>query len=279
MIYKEKPPTPALQRHIDAFWRLEAQAPGANSAQEKILPDGRVELIFNLAARFQRFHKNGAIEKQPGAILVGQMREPVSIAPTGAIDLFGIRFKPGGAFPFLRIPLHELTDHILPAAEHWRDFVPELEERLRGAQSFAEKIRHAEAVLWRLFQPQEDRAVETLIDRIMASEGRRSVTQLAHDLGLSARQLERRFQITVGLGPKLLARIIRFQKIFKALEENPHGWSDVALACGYYDQAHLIHDFKGFSGQNPSAFLLAQTQMSAYLTRKHRTSFFYKTKR
>lgn len=279
MIYKEKPPSPALQRHIDAFWQLEAQSTGASSAQEKILPDGRVEMIFNLAARFQRFHQNGAIEKQPGAILVGQMREPVSIAPMGAIALFGIRFKPGGAVPFLRIPLHELTGHILPAAEHWRGFVPEMEERLQGAQSFTEKIQHAEAVLLRLFRPEDDRAVETLIDRIMASAGRRSITQLARAIGLSTRQLERRFQMHVGLGPKLLARIIRFQKIFKALEENPHGWSEVALACGYYDQAHLIHDFKAFSGQNPSAFLLAQTQMSAYLTRKHRTSFFYKTKR
>ncbi len=70
----------------------------------------------------------------------------------------------------------------------------------------------------------------------------------------------------------------RFQNVLKALEANAQGWSNVALACGYYDQAHLIHDFKAFSGQNSSAFLLAQTQMSAYLTRKNRTSFFCKKK-
>ncbi len=278
MNYLERPPSPPLQRYLEAFWQLETTQPLTNSTQEKILPDGCTEIIFNLAERFQRFHVNGTIEKQPRVIVVGQMRQHVAIAPTGSVRLFGIRFKPSGAFPFLRLPLHELTDQILNAAEMWRGFVNELEERLHNAHSFPEKIRQAEIVLLRRLQLKGDRAVEVLVDRIIASEGMRSVTELAHDLGLSTRQLERGFQIHVGLSPKLLARIIRFQKVFKAIEENPHGWSNVALSCGYYDQAHLIHDFKAFSGRNPSAFLIEQTAMSAHLTRKKRMSFFYKTK-
>ncbi len=278
MNYLEKPPSPSLQRYLEAFWQIEAQQPFTNPTQEKILPDGCIEIIFNLADRFQRFHADGTIEKQPRVLVVGQMRQHAAIAPTGRVQLFGIRFRPSGAFPFLRLPLHELTDQILDAAEIWRDFVNELEERLHNARSFAGKIRQAETVLLRRLQLEGDRAVEALVDRIIATEGCRSVTMLAQDIGLSKRQLERRFQISVGLSPKLLARIIRFQKIFKAIEETPHGWSNVALSCGYFDQAHLIHDFKAFSGQNPSAFLLEQTQMSAHLIRKNRTSFFYKTK-
>ncbi|NUO80670.1 helix-turn-helix transcriptional regulator [candidate division KSB1 bacterium] len=278
MHYLEKPPSPPLQRYLEAFWQIEAPPSFANPAQEKILPDGCTEIIFNLADRFQRFHADGTIEQQPRVLVVGQMRQHVTIAPTGSVQLFGIRFKPGGAFPFLRMPLHELTDQILGATEMWRDFSNELEERLHHARSFKERVRFAESALTQRLQLEGDRAVELLVERIIATAGCRSVAHLARDIGLSKRQLERRFQISVGLSPKLLARIIRFQRVFKAIEENPHGWSNVALACGYYDQAHLIHDFKAFSGQNPSAFLLEQTQMSAHLTRKHRTSFFYKTK-
>lgn len=278
MTYLEQPPSPLLQRYVEAFWQLEAPLSTARPTQEKILPDGCIEIIFNLADRFERFHANGVIERQPSVLVVGQMRQHVCIAPTGGVRLFAIRFKPSGAFPFLRVPLHELTDRILSAETVQRDFTRELEERLHSVRSFAESIRQAEIVLARHMQFEADRAVELLAERIVASQGRLSVVRLAQDVGLSTRQLERRFQTRVGISPKSLARIIRFQKIFKAVEQNADNWSNVALSCGYYDQAHLIHDFKAFSGENPSSFLLEQTAMSAHLTRKNRMSFFYKTK-
>ncbi len=278
MNYLEAAPSPPLQHDLEAFWQLESSASALNSPPEKILPDGCAEIIFNLADPFQRLHTNAPLEQQPRTIFVGQMRRHVTIAPTGIVQLFGIRFKPSGAYPFLRLPLHEITDQIFNASEMPLAFIAELEERLHEARSFHARKHFVEQALLRHMHHENDRAVETLVTRIIASEGLRSVTELAQDIGLSTRQLERRFQTQVGLSPKLLARIIRFQKIFKAVETNPHGWSEVALNCGYYDQAHLIHDFKAFSGQSPSTFLLEQTVMSAHLTRKNRMSFFYKTK-
>ncbi|MEK7728203.1 MAG: helix-turn-helix transcriptional regulator [candidate division KSB1 bacterium] len=278
MNYLETPPSPPLQRYLEAFWQLESSALLSNTPPEKILPDGCAEIVFNLADPFQRFHDNAQIERQPRAIFVGQMRQHITIAPTGKVQLFGIRFKPGGAYPFLQLPLSETVNQIIDAEVVRRDFVVELEERLHEARSFRERKRVAEQALLRRTCQESDHAVEALVARIIVSEGLRSVTELARDIGLSARQLERRFQTHVGLSPKILARIIRFQKVFKAREESSNGWSHVALSCGYYDQAHLIHDFKAFSGQNPSAFLLEQTAMSAHLTRKKRMSFFYKTK-
>src|SRR6185503_4901844 len=82
-----------------------------------------------------------------------------------------------------------------------------------------------------------------LAGRIVDTAGKVSVDQLASDAGISSRQLERRFLREVGLGPKLLGRIIRFQHVFRAVEQCDATWSAIAVECGYYDQAHLIRDF------------------------------------
>ncbi len=95
---------------------------------------------------------------------------------------------------------------------------------------------------------------------------------------MNERQLERKFQALVGVSPKFLCRILRLQKVFKTVELNPAvNWSFIASECGYYDQAHFIHDFKDFSGQNPSAYFSEDREMSEYFTRKNRLSDFYNT--
>ena len=124
---------------------------------------------------------------------------------------------------------------------------------------------------------QSDRLIEEAVRRIVRTEGRVPVENLFAGPGLSGRQIERKFQTLVGFRPKMLARIVRFQRIFKIANPSLAPWSAIAHDCGYYDQAHLIHDFQQFAGENPSAFLLEQTEMSAYFTRKQRMSFFYNT--
>jgi transcriptional regulator GlxA family with amidase domain len=81
------------------------------------------------------------------------------------------------------------------------------------------------------------------------------IRQLADWLGLSPRQLERRFRNEVGLSPKLFSRMQRFQRVFQKMEEPDISWVDAAVSCGYYDQAHLIRDFREFSGRTPSALV------------------------
>jgi AraC-like DNA-binding protein len=90
-------------------------------------------------------------------------------------------------------------------------------------------------------------------------------------LGVSPRQLERRFKMRVGISPKYFARIRRFQRVFPAIEEGSE-WVDAAAACGYYDQAHLIRDFRAFAGEPPS-HLLAGDDLA-----RHFLSHFSKTR-
>jgi transcriptional regulator GlxA family with amidase domain len=100
-----------------------------------------------------------------------------------------------------------------------------------------------------------DRGVDAAVEAIRCAHGVVSVAELAERLGLSRRSLERRFRQQVGLLPKQLARVLRFQRALQMREQAPaDGWPAIALECGYYDQAHLIRDFREFSGQTPAAF-------------------------
>ena len=93
------------------------------------------------------------------------------------------------------------------------------------------------------------------------------IDELAGRLGLSGRQLELRFKERVGIGPKLLARMVRFQRIFQALEARAsRRWGRVAAECGYYDQAHLIRDFRQFTGQTPAAFFRDENLLAKLFT-------------
>lgn len=90
-------------------------------------------------------------------------------------------------------------------------------------------------------------------------------------MGMSLRQLERKFEQLVGLSPKQLARIIRFQSVFRSAGCTPApAWAEVALDCGYYDQAHFIREFKQLSGQSPAALFAAGSPLTEVFTRKNR---------
>lgn len=275
MRYCEITPKPPLNSFVECFWTLEGDGPGGDSP-ERILPDGCVELILNFGARFSQ-HTNGARVLQPRHFLVGQMTGPILISPTGRVELLGIRFHPGGTSGFMRVPMHEVTDHVTELGS----LSPELERELLNVSedlaSLPEKMKAVESVLM-------SRILTTslsmqLAARIVSSAGLISVDQLALDAGISSRQLERRFMREVGVGPKLLSRILRFQQVFRAVERSDSAWASIAIECGYYDQAHLIRDFNQFAQQTPSVLFAEQTALAESFTRKTRTSHFSNTSR
>jgi transcriptional regulator GlxA family with amidase domain len=121
--------------------------------------------------------------------------------------------------------------------------------------------------------------VVQLAARIVESGGRVSVDRLATGAGISSRQLERRFLREIGIGPKLLGRIVRFQQVFRAVERLDSAWASIAVECGYYDQAHLIRDFNQFAGQTPAVLLAERSALTEAFTRKARMSDFSNTSR
>jgi AraC-like DNA-binding protein len=278
MRYREIQPVRSLAPFIECFWTLEGEPDRFESAPERILPDGCVEIILSFAARFTEIGERSEEKLQPRHFLVGQMTRPVIIRPTGSVRLIGIRFHPGGTFPFVRIPMHEITDQIIElgaiAAELKREFVAAAE----ADESLRMKVAAIERVLAKQLRScGHDSRLVDLTSRIVETAGRVSIDTLAGEAGISARQLRRRFLMEVGVGPKLLCRLLRFQQVFKAVDLNVAEWADVALECGYYDQAHLINDFRQFAHQTPSVLLANSSGLTEAFTRKNRASDFSNT--
>jgi transcriptional regulator GlxA family with amidase domain len=111
-------------------------------------------------------------------------------------------------------------------------------------------------------RPAPDPLVRRAVESIEDSHGTIALEQLATTLGCSSRHLQRLFSARVGISPKLLARIRRFQRVFSAWRDDPRSLSRVAAECGYFDQPHLIRDFRDFAGQAPAAFLANQPEFT-----------------
>ena len=275
MEYYERRPQPPLSTFVECFWALESDVP--STQPERILPDGCVELILNFGAQFSQ-HDDGQLKLQPRSFLVGQMTGPILISPTGPVQLLGIRFHPGGTLPFLRLPLHEITDQVVDLGALSSKLEHELLAVSAQSPLLSEKVTAVEAFLTNLLLNTKDNSwLMMLAARIVDSGGLVAVDRLANDAGISSRQLERRFLREVGLGPKLLGRIIRFQQVFRAVEQSNSAWAEVAIACGYYDQAHLIRDFNQFARQTPAVLFSNQSAFTEWFTRKARKSDFYNT--
>lgn len=281
MRYREYQPAPLLSKHVECVWTLEGAGRRESATPERILPDGCFELILNFGAPFREHKEAGRSELQPSRFVVGQMTRPALISPTGPVQLLGIRFAPGGALPFFPIPPGELTNRIAPLEDVAVALDRELSAHVYESRELAETIRIVESLLIRRMNAKEERgaSLRKAISEIVRSGGQTSVDRLAKDLGVSGRQLERRFMGEVGLGPKLLCRILRFQQVFRAVERADKNWARVAADCGYHDQAHLIRDFRQFAGQTPSVLFEHFTPFAEYFTRKRRTSDFYNTSR
>ena len=233
---------------------------------ETVLPDGCPEIVFNLSDRFVRLHDHHE-ETQPAALFAGQMSRRILIRPSGSVRLFGVRLQPGAASAFLGFPAHEATNQIIDLAAIGRTF-REIEGKINEAKSFAERIDVFEHFFMDRLQGFEiDQVAFAASEAIVRTDGLLKVSALAASLGISERRLERSFAQTIGLPPKTLSRIVRFQSAVRAFQDGvSKGFLDAALQFGYYDQSHLIRDFKEFSGVTPQTYFGRANRLSDMFT-------------
>lgn len=238
-------PSPPLARFVHCYWTLAGRGGGA---PQTIFPDGRMELVFQTGDTFTQIGEDGT-RSQPRRLLIGQMRRYVIIAPGEHVRSFGIRFRPGGAFPLLGFPQGEVEDRILPLDDVHAALSTELS---RAIEEATDPVAALEGVLLNRMPSLEDNpAVGAALSSIIRSRGQSTVTAVAAEAGVTSRQLERGFRERVGIGPKMFARIVRFQRVLQA---EPVNWAALAADSGYFDQAHLVRDFHQFTGETPSAW-------------------------
>jgi AraC-like DNA-binding protein len=234
--YVELTPSAALRPWVECFWTNRDDAlPG----EQRILPDGCADLVFDL--------RGGE------STVVGTMTKPLFLPESGRSDFFGVRFRPGRAAAFLRMPLAEITDARVPLGMIWKGWSDGMLARR------TELIAILETELLRRLDPDRDRRVDAAVDQIVSSSGNVRIDALAREIGISRQHLARQFLHHVGVSPKTFARVIRFRAITDNLHTSDVDWADVdwagkALEHGFYDQSHLIADFRELAGTTPDAF-------------------------
>jgi AraC-like DNA-binding protein len=239
----------------------------ADASAETILPDGCPEIVFNLADRFQRIPESGDVETQASAIVSGQIRSRLLIRPTGRVRLFGVRFRPHAAAGFLGIGMSSLTDQVVALQSVVGSFSDELEAAIAEAPSFEERVAIIESAIGSRSSNGDTSVAAGLTGLISGSGGRMSVRELADRTGVGERRIERIFAKHVGVSPKMYSRIIRFSGVVRSIEAaDSFDLIETALSFGYYDQAHMIHEFNEFAGTNPLGYFEQTHRLSELFT-------------
>ena len=248
---------PALAPFVKCIWSQESDRAIFNSGRERILPDSCVELVFHFHDPFLTLFPDGSTALQPQGFVVGQMKRFLEIEPAGRMGLIAVRFLARGAYLFFHRPLNEVAAGIVDLEDIWKERAHELTERIALARGMTERVRIIEEALIGLLAKNGhfDRTVDRCLQLIDAEHGQMNVAQLAANLGVSNRQLTRRFQHTVGLSPKEFARVSRFLHVIRCLSDHePRTLTETAIACGYFDQAHFNHEFREMAGMAPGEF-------------------------
>lgn len=223
---------------------------------------GTVQLIFDLGAR----------AAPSDAALACGPRSVCSIIDTRSqSSTLGIHFKPGGAFPFLKLPVDELQNTHLSLESLWGNSASELCDRLFNARSLADRFRILEESLTaRLASRSLHPAVAIGLREFQRVPLDAAISEVAELVGLCTRRFIRLFRDQVGLTPKLHCRLRRFQTALHLMRRQRHvDWTHLAMACGYYDQPHFINEFRTFSGLNPTEYLQQQGEHVNHVVIRH----------
>jgi AraC-like DNA-binding protein len=245
-------------------------------ALERILPDGSITLAVLLNTDALRVYEpdgtwNSSSIK--GSLICGPHSTFHVIDTQCQASLLTVHFHPGGAFPFFDMPVDQVANQKTPLAELWNGDAGPLRERLLAARSPADKFAMMEAVLGRRLQPgrKQSRAVPFALRQLTEGSAHRSMAALADEIGLSQRRFIQLFRAEVGLTPKAFARVRRFHAVLNRLQASVEpDWADVTFDCGYYDQAHFIHEFKEFCGMSPARYHASRGEHPLHLPVQNR---------
>ena len=276
MHYREIKPNASAARFVKCYWLLEDDAP--LSSVQRVVPDGRAQLILNLGDPYEA-QTNRGWQLQPQFFFIGQITSPLLIRATGPFRMIGINFYPHTASQLLKIPMCELTDTAAISLDDFSGQRFHEFNRIEELRSPLEWFPALDGIIHSLAEcgVNDNGLLSVAVRKLEQAGGLMSIATVADHVGLSSRQFERRFTRAVGITPKLFCRIQRFQRVFPVLENEPSGWADAAVRCGYYDQAHLIRDFREFAGKPPIALLAKETDLARHFLQSASMSHFSKT--
>ncbi len=256
-------PSPILAPYVKHYWLLKTV--GTEPTIAGTVPTGMMSLVFHRGNRLLSVHDNTL---HPRAFLSGQEKTFANLEYTGQINMLSVVFHPAGARMFFNLPLHKIYNLRLTAGDMEDKELLELENALTSTENDYLCILLIEQFLIkRLTRLAEHnmKRIETTIRLI--NSGQTDIARLADAACLSTKQFNRVFSEHIGSNPKEFSRIVRFQRALHILEVKPQtSLTALACECGYFDQSHMIKDFKALSGYTPGEYLAVCAPVSDYFS-------------
>ncbi|MFZ3264647.1 MAG: AraC family transcriptional regulator [Terriglobales bacterium] len=239
--HSRRRPSADLAPWIAHYWIIHWDLRGCDPQATESVPHPNIHLIF----------ENGA------AVVAGVQTHKFSRLLQGEARVFGVKFRPGGFRPFYRAAVSKLADRIIPAGRVFGDDLKAFKEIALSSCKENDKIQAANA-FFHVRMPQPDPALllaGQLVDRILQKPEIKTVDDLVRSAGMGKRSLQRLFSEYVGVSPKWVIRRYRLHELIEKFNSGGEpDWSQLALDLGYFDQAHLINDFKSFVGYPPTEY-------------------------
>ena len=253
MHYKIYFPSQDLHPFIVAYFIM---GDGADNTIQTsyLIPNGCPQILF-YCKNPVKYYLKATVPVSYQYIIGGQLSKPVFFRHSGYSEAIVIMFRPAGIYHLFKIPQSELRDK-LEDLNLLLDRKKNDIERIVTSATDDVKIQQTEKFLRGLIKDGSVYSdVDSAINIIDQSFGNCNIKDILSTLNAAARTFERNFFKIVGLNPKEYAKIIRFNRIFELVKKNPQlDWQDIILLCGYYDQAHLIRDFRRFANISPKHF-------------------------
>ncbi|WP_348621065.1 AraC family transcriptional regulator [Paenibacillus polymyxa] len=263
--YIEQKPSAALKAYVACYWEfgpanrvVEGNLAASyedtallslpqEETMERVLPDGCTDILLEY----------DPVNKRQELSYCGTFTQPfVSARQAGSeTRIFAVRFFPGGAHYFHGMPTHLFTGGNYRLEDLWPESIAVIGERILEAQNFNERVRIMDKYLNQLLLRQRTNdcdLMKNLLHRIFVSGGSVGVKELAEREAISERQINRKFGQWIGISPKKFSEVVRFQSVLHSIQSGGGlDWTELALKHSFFDQAHLIRDFRRFYGDSP----------------------------
>lgn len=266
MHYESFAPAVSLKHLVKEYWVFENEDPTVYT--QKIIPDGYSEIIVHYGDPY-KINRSGSWESQSSLLFSNQISKFFFLENTGKSGMIGIKLHPTAFYQLFQIDVSSLTDRVLPLDRIMGEISKGLHPAQAKEMSITNRVMLAEGWMkdqLQNLQPQPK--IDQCIASIFESHGMTDMEQLAKDVELSTRQMERLFKKVVGLTPKFYCRIIRFNYIFEIMKEHKNSWIRTALQSGYFDQSHFIKNFKEFTGEEPTNYGFDEINLANFFLKK-----------
>jgi AraC-like DNA-binding protein len=273
MIYIEHKPAFPLRRFVRSLWY--ACSPFPKYRHERILPSGCAHIVVSLCHNFLTNCTEAGVEQRTApALMVGQRSMYEVIATEDLVDLAGAVFEPGAVPALVADRADLISNQNLPLDQIWPECTDYLRGRMLEASSPEARLHiFADCLASHLRTRCDPRvwdphpAVKFALDQIERETGQLSIPDIARRSGWSERRFSQVFREQVGFPPKVWCRLRRFQRAVRRLDAGVNGsWAQLAVDCGFYDQAHFANEFRTFSGFD----LTTYTAMPPWVTNTYR---------